>query len=285
MKKLLLAAAMLLGVSCATPPEPPVELGVMSFNMRYDRPDEGDLNWSVRRDRIVKLIAQQSPDIIGAQELLHHQYKYMDSVLVGYSSVGVARDDGKEEGEYNPVFFRSDRFTALDSGTFWLSETPDEPGTLGWDGACKRIATWALFKENVSGKEFLAVNTHLDHVGEVARHEGIMLLSERIEQLRDGRPAILTGDFNSTPDSEPVTLLLSQGIFVHTRDAAGTVTGPEWSFSDFGQIPEAECTFIDYIFTCGFSVISHERMTDTVDGGLVSDHAPVFARVQLEIGN
>ena len=283
MKKFLLAAAALLFISCATRSTEPVELGVMSFNMRYDRPDEGDLNWSVRRVRIEKLIAQQSPDIIGAQELLHHQYRYMDSVLVDYSSVGVARDDGREEGEYNPLFFRRDRFTALDSGTFWLSETPDEPGTLGWDGACKRIATWALLKENASGEEFLAINTHLDHVGEVARREGILLLSERIGQLRGDRPVILTGDFNSTPDSEPITLLLAQGYLTHARDTAETVTGPEWSFSDFGRIPEAERTFIDYIFTGGCRVLSHERLTDTVDGGLVSDHAPVYARVQLGI--
>ena len=282
MKKLLLAAAALLCISCSAPT---AEIGVMSFNMRYDRPDEGNLNWSVRRVRIEKLIAQQSPDIIGAQELLHHQYRYMDSVLVDYSSVGVARDDGREEGEYNPVFFRSDRFTALDSGTFWLSETPDEPGTLGWDGACKRIATWVLLKDKEDGKEFLAINTHLDHVGEVARREGILLLSERIGQLRGDRPVILTGDFNSTPDSEPITLLLAQGYLTHARDTAETVTGPEWSFSDFGRIPEAERTFIDYIFTGGCRVLSHERLTDTVDGGLVSDHAPVFARVQLAISN
>ena len=282
MKKLLLAAAALLCISCSAPT---AEIGVMSFNMRYDRPDEGDLNWSVRRVRIEKLIAQQSPDIIGAQELLHHQYRYMDSVLVDYSSVGVARDDGREEGEYNPVFFRSDRFTALDSGTFWLSETPDEPGTLGWDGACKRIATWVLLKDNEDGKELLAINTHLDHVGEVARREGILLLSERIGQLRGERPVILTGDFNSTPDSEPITLLLAQGYLTHARDTAETVTGPEWSFSDFGRIPEAERTFIDYIFTGGCRVLSHERLTDTIDGGLVSDHAPVYAVIQLAMSN
>ena len=275
--------ALLLTASCS--PTPTAEVGVMSFNMRYDRPDEGEINWSVRRGRIVKLIAQQSPDIIGAQELLHHQYKYMDSVLTDYCSVGVARDDGREEGEYNPLFFKHERFEMLDSGTFWLSETPDEPGTLGWDGACKRIATWAVLRERQSGIELLAVNTHLDHVGEIARHEGILLLSERIETLREGRAVVLTGDFNATPDSEPVGLLLAQGRLVHARDVADSVEGPGWSFSDFGRLPEEERTFIDYIFIGGCRAISHERLPDTVDGGLVSDHAPGYAVVQLGIRN
>lgn len=280
--KLLLSAALLLPLfSCSSPIPAPTEVKVMSFNMRYDRPDEGDNNWIPRRERIVQLVMQQDPDLLGTQELLHHQYRYIDSMLTEYASVGVAREDGLEEGEYNALFFKRDRFTVLDSGTFWLSATPDVAGSQGWDGACKRIATWALLREEATGRELLAINTHLDHVGKKARRKGILLLSERIEQLREGRPVILTGDFNATPDSKPIQLLLAQGRLVHTRDVAESVEGPLWSFTDFGQIPEEERPLIDYIFTGGCRTIRYERLPDTVDGGLVSDHAPVFALVEL----
>ena len=255
------------------------ELGVMTFNMRYDRPDEGDNNWLVRRHRIEQVAADRSPDIIGTQELLHHQYAYLCERLAGYGSVGVARDDGREEGEYNALFFKRSRFELMDSGTFWLSETPDTAGSLGWDGACKRIATWAVLKDRIDGSEYLAVNTHLDHVGEVARREGIRLLASRIETLSGGRPVILTGDFNSTPDSEPIKLLLADGKLSHTRDIAASAAGTEWSFTDFGKLPESERTLIDYVFTSGFDVSDYEVLPYIVDGGCVSDHAPVFVKI------
>ena len=258
----------------------PEEVDVMTFNMRYDRPDEGDNNWLVRRNRIEKVVAGNSPDIIGTQELLHNQYTYLRSTLKGYKSVGVARDDGNEEGEYNAIFFKHSRFELLDSGTFWLSQTPDKAGSMGWDGACKRIATWAVLKDRIDGSEYLAVNTHLDHVGKIARREGILLLSSRIESLAAGRPVILTGDFNSTPDSEPIKLLLSGGKLSHARDIAAKAAGPKWSFTDFGNIPEKKRTLIDYIFTSGFDVKSYEVLPYTLEGGCVSDHAPVIAKIE-----
>lgn len=256
-------------------------IGVMTFNMRYDRPDEGDNNWSVRRSRIARLIAERRPDIIGSQELLHHQYMYMDSVLTDYESVGVARDDGRQEGEYNALFFLRSRFEAVGSGTFWLSENPDSAGSHGWDGACKRIATWAVLRERGTGTELLAVNTHLDHEGPVARREGARLLLRRIDMLRDGRPAVLTGDFNSSPDSEPIAILLADGVLSHSRDIAPGVGGPGWSFTDFHRMPECERQLIDYIFVAGLGVESYAVLPDTLDGGLMSDHAPVYAELTI----
>lgn len=258
------------------------ETAVMTFNMRYDRPDEGDNNWSVRRERICKVIAQHSPDIIGTQELLHHQFAYMSSVLTGYGAVGVARDDGDKEGEYNALFYKRNRYTLLDSGTFWLSETPDVAGSMGWDGACKRIATWAVLRDHCNGSEILAVNTHLDHVGKVARREGIRLLKERIAKLSEGRPVVLTGDFNSTPDSEPIRLLLSDGKLTHSRDKAEKVSGTKWSFNDFGKLPERKRTLIDYIFTSDCRVKSYEVLPYQFEGGCVSDHAPVLATIEIK---
>ena len=136
------------------------------------------------------------------------------------------------------MFFRKDRFTLLDSGTFWLSETPEVVGSLGWDGACERIATWVVLRDR-DGRELFFIDTHLDHVGQVARDEGVSLLMKRIETLSGGRPVILTGDFNSEPGSSVVAHVQKDGVLRDAKAIAAQRSGTDWSFSDFGQIPEA----------------------------------------------
>ena len=189
MKRLfyLLAAAAFTACGSAT------TLSVMTFNMRYDNPEDGADNWRFRRERIAGLIRSEAVDLLGTQEVLANQFDDLQALLPGYRAVGVGREDGARAGEFNAVFFRSDRFELLDSGVFWLSEEPETPGSKGWDGACERLATWTVLRDK-SGRELLFINTHLDHVGEQARREGVALLLRRIETLRDGRPVILTGE-------------------------------------------------------------------------------------------
>lgn len=171
----------------------------------------------------------------------------------------------------------------LESGTFWLSETPDVAGSKGWDGACERVATWVVLHDREGGREFLFVNTHLDHVGQVARDEGVNLLRERIEALRGDRPVILTGDFNSEPGSSVVAHVQKDGVLHDVKQVAARKSGTEWSFSDFGQIPEAERPLLDYIFVSdGIAADLYEVLPDTLGGGYVSDHAPVMAIVKFE---
>ena len=279
MKRLfyLLAAAAFTACGSAT------TLSVMTFNMRYDNPEDGQNNWRFRRERVAGVIKAQEVDVLGTQELLSNQFNDLSGLLTGYQGVGVGRLDGVESGEYCAVFFRKDRFTLLDSGTFWLSETPEVVGSLGWDGACERIATWVVLRDR-DGREFFFIDTHLvDHVGQVARDEGVNLLRERIEALRGDRPVILTGDFNSEPGSSVVAHVQKDGVLHDVKQVAARKSGTEWSFSDFGQIPEAERPLLDYIFVSdGIAADLYEVLPDTLGGGYVSDHAPVMAIVKFE---
>lgn len=219
--------------------------------------------------------------MLGTQELLSNQFNDLSGLLTGYQGVGVGRLDGVESGEYCAVFFRKDRFTLLDSGTFWLSETPEVVGSLGWDGACERIATWVVLRDR-DGRELFFIDTHLDHVGQVARDEGVSLLMKRIETLSGGRPVILTGDFNSEPGSSVVAHVQKDGVLRDAKAIAAQRSGTDWSFSDFGQIPEAERPLLDYIFVSGdIEAVRYEVLPDTFDGGYVSDHAPVMAVVKI----
>ena len=268
MKRLIYLLAAVAFTACGSA----TSLSVMTFNMRYDNPEDGQNNWRFRRERI---------DVLGTQELLSNQFDDLSGLLTGYQGVGVGRLDGAESGEYCAVFFRKDRFTLLDSGTFWLSETPEVVGSLGWDGACERIATWVVLRDR-DGRELFFIDTHLDHVGQVARDEGVSLLMKRIETLSGGRPVILTGDFNSEPGSSVVAHVQKHGVLRDAKAIAAQRSGTDWSFSDFGQIPEAERPLLDYIFVSGdIEAVRYEVLPDTFDGGYVSDHAPVMAVVKI----
>lgn len=277
MKRLIYLLAAVAFTACGSA----TSLSVMTFNMRYDNPEDGQNNWRFRRERIAGVIKAQEVDVLGTQELLSNQFDDLSGLLTGYQGVGVGRLDGAESGEYCAVFFRKDRFTLLDSGTFWLSETPEVVGSLGWDGACERIATWVVLRDR-DGREFFFIDTHLDHVGQVARDEGVSLLMKRIETLSGGRPVILTGDFNSEPGSSVVAHVQKDGVLRDAKAIAAQRSGTDWSFSDFGQIPEAERPLLDYIFVSGdIEAVRYEVLPDTFDGGYVSDHAPVMAVVKI----
>ena len=277
MKRLIYLLAAVAFTACGSA----TSLSVMTFNMRYDNPEDGQNNWRFRRERIAGVIKAQEVDVLGTQELLSNQFNDLSGLLTGYQGVGVGRLDGAESGEYCAVFFRKDRFTLLDSGTFWLSETPEVVGPLGWDGACERIATWVVLRDR-DGREFFFIDTHLDHVGQVARDEGVSLLMKRIETLSGGRPVILTGDFNSEPGSSVVAHVQKDGVLRDAKAIAAQRSGTDWSFSDFGQIPEAERPLLDYIFVSGdIEAVRYEVLPDTFDGGYVSDHAPVMAVVKI----
>ncbi|MCD7795306.1 MAG: endonuclease/exonuclease/phosphatase family protein [Alistipes sp.] len=277
MKRLIYLLAAVAFTACGSA----TSLSVMTFNMRYDNPEDGENNWRFRRERVAEVIKAQDVDVLGTQELLSNQFDDLSGLLTGYQGVGVGRLDGAESGEYCAVFFKKERFTLLDSGTFWLSETPEVVGSLGWDGACERIATWVVLRDR-DDRELFFIDTHLDHVGQVARDEGVSLLMKRIETLSGGRPVILTGDFNSEPESSVVAHVQKDGVLRDAKAIAAQRSGADWSFSDFGRIPEAERPLLDYIFVSGdIEAVRYEVLPDTFDGGYVSDHAPVMAVVKI----
>lgn len=278
MKRLVYLFAAVCMAACGSA----TELHVMTFNMRYDNPEDGANNWRFRKERAAEVILSHGIDVFGTQELLANQLDDLKALLPEYAEVGVGREDGVRAGEFNAVFYRKDRFTPLESGTFWLSETPETAGSKGWDGACERLATWVVLRA-ADGREFLFINTHLDHMGSIARKEGVSLLTDRIETLRHGRPVILTGDFNAEPGSSVIAHVKQSGILRHAKEIARTASGPDWSFSDFGEIPEARRPLIDYIFVSdGIEVERYEVLSDSVTRGYVSDHAPVMAVVKIQ---
>lgn len=267
-------------------PSEGVKLNVMTFNIRYDNPDDGVNNWKNRKDRAANAVKFYDADILGTQEVLSNQLADLKKRLPEYTAIGVGREDGKEEGEYSALFFKKDRFEELESGTFWLSETPEVAGSLGWDGACRRVATWAKLKDNLSGKTILALNTHLDHVGKVARREGINLIFQKVKELGQGAEVIVTGDFNSTPDSDVVKHITDPSDPDHLYDSKGLakiVYGPSWSWHDFGELPYDQRPLLDYVFISGdMDVDRYGVLAETENGEFLSDHAPVLVTLSLK---
>ena len=263
----------------------PVKLNVMSFNIRYDNPEDSLDNWKYRKDRVANAIRFYDADIVGAQEVLHNQLEDLKARLPEYAVIGVGRIDGKTKGEYSALWYNKSRFTAVQSGYFWLSETPTVAGSNGWDGACERIATWAILKEKASGKQIFALNTHLDHVGVVARREGVNLILSQIEKLSKGLPVVVTGDFNATPESDVIKHVTNTANKMHLTDSrtvAPLVYGPAWSFHDFGNIPYARRSLIDYVFVGnGVKAVKYGVLAETENQSFLSDHAPILVTIEI----
>lgn len=284
---LTVSAACSKGDSAATTQsQAPANLKVMSFNVRYDNPADSLDNWKYRRDRVAQAIEFYGADIVGTQEVLHNQLEDLKSRLTDYAMVGVGREDGRQQGEYAALWYRTERLELSDSGNFWLSQTPEVAGSMGWDGACVRIATWARLRDRDTGRELLALNTHLDHVGVAARREGISLILERVNAMRGDLPVVVTGDFNSTPDSDVVAHITGAsepGHLTDTRTASPIVYGPDWTYHGFGQLPENERTLIDYIFIGGpLKVKSYGVLAETLNGRWLSDHCPILATMNWQ---
>jgi len=245
-RNLRAAAVILLALLAAGSCSRKAEINVISYNIRLGVAKDSTNSWDIRKP-------EQCPQ---------------------YSAVGVGREDGIHEGEHMSVFFDSKRMELLDWGTYWLSETPDVP-SLGWDAACKRTATWALLKDRRSGKRFWFVNTHLDHVGVVARREGLALIAGNIAAMNpEGLPMVLTGDFNVTPDDPGL-----EGIRAQMSDArvAAAKTDAAGSYNGWGR----ESKVIDYIWYSGFSGCPSFRVVTESFAGVpfISDHYPVEARL------
>lgn len=177
------------------------QLRVMSFNVRYSAGDDGANSWDNRKKAVPAMFADQQPTVLGVQEARLDQKTYMDENCAGYKSVGVGRTDGKNAGEFMAIYYLDDAVKLEKWGTFWLSETPDTP-SVGWDASTYRTATWALFTHYKSGRKFFYVNTHIDHVGQVAAQKSMELIEAKIRSLNpDNQPTLLTADFNKMLDS------------------------------------------------------------------------------------
>jgi len=254
------------------------DLKVMSFNIRLQVTSDKENAWTERKQDAVDLLNYYHPDYFGVQEALPEQMKDIKDALKNYDYVGVGRDDGKDKGEFSAIFYDTNRLQVVKSGTFWLSETPEKP-SRGWDAALNRICTYAFFKDKKSKKEFLAMNLHFDHIGNVARVKSSELILKKIKEMNPKNlPVTLSGDFNLTEDSEPIKIL-SQNLndsFYHSETKP---YGPKGTFTAFNvnEIPKDR---IDYIFVKGFTIKSQRHINDR-RGNLLypSDHFPVLAEL------
>lgn len=273
---LLVAAWALMGCS----EEKKTDIRWATFNIRYDNPADSLNNWQYRKERVCRFIEEKQLDIVGMQEVLHNQFQDLTAGLPAYGGIGVGRDDGDKAGEYAPLFYRKDKYEVLDSNTFWLAENPDSVGMMGWDAVCVRIATWAKFKEKATGKVFMAVNTHFDHVGEEARRQSALLIIRKIKEIVGDRPAVVTGDFNVTDDSDAyTTITTNEFVLKDAYKVAETTAGVGYTFHDFARIPASDCDKIDFIFvTPNIQVRSSEIPVETPDA-LLSDHNPQLAEL------
>ena len=252
----------------------PVKTRVMTFNIRLENKNDGINNWEMRYQKVGEFILKQKVDIIGLQEVKQIQLEDLKKAMPDYDCVGVARDDGKQKGEYNPVFYNKKKFNLVNHGTFWLSETPLQP-SRGWDAACNRIATWAILQDKETMKNIVFVNTHLDHVGKKARANSASLIKERLGRMLNELPLVVTGDFN-VDDTDPVYNKVLTGIFSlnDTWKKATTSKGPAYTFHDFGKISPQQAKKIDFIFTSPKIKIKKATIIDTTlgDGLYLSDH-------------
>jgi endonuclease/exonuclease/phosphatase family metal-dependent hydrolase len=280
-KQLITLAFLLAGLFSCT--NEPLSLRVMTFNIRYDNPGDSLNNWQYRKDVAAGIIKEYDVDLLGTQEVLANQLRDLKERLPQYAAIGVGRVDGKEAGEYSAIFYKQDKFEVEKSGTFWLSETPEVAGSKGWDGACERIATWAILKEKTGNKRLFFINTHLDHVGKTARYEGAKLLLERAKTESGGLPVIITGDFNASPESEVIQQVLAGGTFFDTRLLAPSVPEINGTFHGFGEVPVERRKIIDYIFVINdVSVNSYSVVPEKRDGVFLSDHNPVYVELRIK---
>jgi len=251
---------------------------VATFNIRYANPKDSGNLWVDRKQRVTDLIRFHGFDIVGVQEALRMQLDDMAQLMPEFAWYGIGRDDGKAAGEHAAIFYRTDRYTVLDKGSFWLSPTPDRPGP-GWDANLNRICSWLKLTDKQGGKTFFVFNAHYDHQGVQARVESSKLVVEKMKQLAGDAPALFMGDLNGGWESEWYLRLDRSGALRDSRHTAKLVYQPNGSFNGF-RVDDVRKDVIDHIFiTPQFKSGRWAVLTDTYNGKFPSDHFPVMVEL------
>lgn len=268
----------------------------ISWNIRLDTPNDAELAWPHRAGKVIQQLQQQQPDIFGLQEVMLHQLVRIESAMPGYQRIGVGRDDGKNAGEFSPLFIRSSRFVIKDSGTFWFhpswlpentntsTATPPQIGQPGWDAALPRICSWALLEDKQSGKQLRVLNLHLDHQGAEARRESVKLIAAKIRQWQQisAAPVVMMGDFNPAAGDgllEQIQTSLPQ--YQDVLALTAKPTGPNYSFIPW-RGTEADAVRLDYMLLRSdqFKVPAAGILADGPPTQL-SDHLALWAELVL----
>lgn len=281
MKKIILIPffiALVILISCNSVTDNEYSINIATYNIRMDTPNDSLDPWQHRKEMIKGLVTFHDFDVFGTQEGFKHQLEDILD-LENYAYVGVGRDDGVAAGEHSAIFYKKDKFDVLKNGDFWYSETPDTP-SLGWDATCcHRICSWAQLKDKENGKTFFVFNSHYDHEGEEARKNSSKLLLNKIEKIAGSNTVFCTGDFNATPNSEPIQIIynnetLKDSYLISEQKPYGT----EATFNNF-RVKHSTNSRIDYIWVSkNISIKKYGTLNDIQYGHFPSDHYPVMVK-------
>ncbi len=282
--QILIVTAGLFLIACrATDPLSELErdvqgsMRVMTFNIRYGTASDGPNHWGLRRENVITTIRDQSPELVGIQEALDFQVEFLAERFPNFEIVGTGREGGMK-GEFSCLLIDRERFDVRRSGTFWLSDEPETVGSKGWDAALPRICTWAVLLDRMNGREFVWMNTHFDHRGQLAREQSGQLIHSRLADF-PGLPAIVTGDLNAAEESEPLVALKGDALRDSFREIHPSA-GPAGTFNFFRGHNEGDK--IDYVLCSEhWSVLSASIDRRQFDGRNPSDHYPVLADLRL----
>lgn len=254
---------------------------VMSYNIRYDNPNDGINKWENRKQEMVEMIRHYQPELLGTQEGLYYQLAFLDSSLTNYIYTGIGREDGNKKGEFCAIFYDTTKFVLLEGSTFWLSENSNTV-SVGWDAALERICTYGLFQDIITNKRLWVFNTHFDHIGKKSREWSAQLILQKINRIhRNNDPVILMGDLNCLPDSKPIQLIkteFSDGAKVSIKPPKG----PKGTFNGFNP-RHVNNKRIDYIFVKNIHVKSYKHIDSRMsNNNYYSDHLPVLISIITE---
>jgi endonuclease/exonuclease/phosphatase family metal-dependent hydrolase len=286
------------GSECGVQSKPADDLAVsvMTFNIRYGAAQDGKNRWALRRELVYDVIRRHRPDIACLQEALHWQLHEVLLALPAYGYVGVGRDDGKRDGEFAPILYRADRFDVADQGTFWLSDTPETPGSMTWGNRLPRICTWARLVDRAAGHSMHVYNLHLDHESQPSRERAVELLARRIDVQSKGAPLIVAGDFNAGEDNPAIRFLTGEaGAIVSAAPRRRPSSGLVDTFrvlhpdaANVGTYHRFDGTMsgskVDYIFVPPSArVRSAEIVHNRQNERYPSDHFPVTADLVFDV--
>jgi endonuclease/exonuclease/phosphatase family metal-dependent hydrolase len=264
------------GVSAQLP------LGLMTFNIRTAAIDDGENSWPNRKALVAQAIRRDAPDVVGLQEVVRDQVEYLAATLKDYRWLGVDRglNGGVGLSEYTPIFYRYAELSPIESGTFWLTPTPETPSAT--EPRRDRIVTWARFQHHKTGRQFYAFNTHFSPRAGPAHLDAARIIKERIQKLPAGSAVIVLGDFNSSAEESPVWNDLTGELLRDAWTQAETRRGPPATMGGFGPPRDGDTARIDWILVSGaFDVRSAETVLFNEAGRYPSDHFPVAARVEI----
>ncbi len=256
------------------------DINVMSFNIRFDTPIDGENSWEHRKDMVTNLIKVNGCDFVGIQEALFHQTTYLQHMLPTYNWYGRGRKEGSEQSEAVPIFYLCDKWEILEANTFWLSDLPEYAGSKTYGNKIPRICTWAKFRNKANGRYVLVYNCHLDHENHTAQVKAAEQIKKHIaKKCHDTPHIILMGDHNVTPDDQVFKIQtenevkLKDTFIPKEKEHQGTFH--QWS-------GVSEKFRIDYIFVSeDFKTKEFKIVRDNFKNKYPSDHFPIIAKISI----